>query len=109
MIDESREIKENHPLSNIDQVIHAPARLMILVLLYVVESLDYVFLKNQTGLSWGNLSTHLGKLENAGYIDIEKGYQGKKPQSKIKLTPQGRKAFKNYKSNLQTVLDDLPD
>lgn len=109
MIDESNRIKENHPLSDIDQVIHAPARLMILVLLYVVESLDYVFLKNQTGLSWGNLSTHLGKLENAGYIDIEKGYQGKKPQSKIKLTPHGRKAFKNYKSNLQTVLDDLPD
>ena len=109
MKDGSREIKENHPLSEIDQVIHAPARLSILVLLYVVESLDYVFLKNQTGLSWGNLSTHLTKLENAGYVVIEKGYQGKKPQSKIELTPQGRKAFKNYKSSLQTILDDLPD
>lgn len=109
MKDESREIKEIHPLTKIDQVIHAPARLMILVLLYVVESLDYVFLKNQTGLSWGNLSTHLAKLENVGYVVIEKGYQGKKPQSKIELTPRGREAFKNYKSNIQTVLDDLPD
>lgn len=109
MKDESREIKEIHPLAEIDQVIHAPARLMILVLLYVVESLDYVFLKNQTGLSWGNLSTHLAKLENAGYVVIEKGYQGKKTQSKIELTPRGREAFKNYKSNIQTVLDDLPD
>lgn len=109
MKDEIKEIGEHHPLAKIDHVIHAPARLMILVLLYVVESLDYVFLKNQTGLSWGNLSTHLAKLENAGYVVIEKGYQGKKPQSKIELTPQGRKAFKNYKSSLQTVLDDLPD
>ena len=109
MKDEIKEIEEHHPLAKIDQVIHAPARLMILVLLYVVESLDYVFLKNQTGLSWGNLSTHLAKLENAGYVVIEKGYQGKKPQSIIELTPQGRKAFKNYKSSLQMVLDDLPD
>ena len=109
MNDELKDFEERHPLADIDQVIHAPARLLILVNLYVVKSLDYVFLKNQTGLSWGNLSTHLTKLENAGYVVIEKGYQGKKPQSKIELTPQGRKAFKNYKSSLQMVLDDLPD
>ena len=109
MTDNSPNIDEHHSLAEIDQVIHAPARLMILVLLYVVESLDYVFLKNQTGLSWGNLATHLGKLEGAGYVSIEKGYQGKKPQSKIQLTPQGRKAFKKYKSSLQLILDDLPD
>ena len=109
MIDNPTQSNDQHPLAEIDQVIHAPARLMILVLLYVVESLDYVFLKNQTGLSWGNLATHLGKLETAGYVSIEKGYQGKKPQSKIQLTPQGREAFKKYKSSLQMVLDDLPD
>ena len=80
MKDETNEFEELHPLTEIDQVIHAPARLMILALLYVVESLDYVFLKNQTGLSWGNISTHLTKLENAGYVTIEKGYQGKKPR-----------------------------
>lgn len=106
---EPDEFEELHPLTEIDQVIHAPARLMILALLYVVESLDYVFLKNQTGLSWGNISTHLTKLENAGYVTIEKGYQGKKPQTKIQLTRQGRRAFKNYKRDLQQVLDDLPD
>jgi len=109
MKDELKDPEERHPLADIDQVIHAPARLLILVNLYIVKSLDYVFLKNQTGLSWGNLSTHLTKLEQAGYVKIDKGYQGKKPQSKIQLTPQGREAFKGYKSSLQTILDDLPD
>ncbi len=98
-----------NPLAAIDQIIHAPARLNIVMLLYVVESLDYVFLKNQTGLSWGNLATHLGKLEEAGYVKIEKGYQGKKPHSMIHLTSAGRSAFRNYKSNFQQLLDDLPE
>jgi DNA-binding MarR family transcriptional regulator len=109
MNDELKNNKERHPLAEIDQIIHAPARLLILVNLYVVESLDYVFLRNQTGLSWGNLSTHLAKLEGAGYVIIEKGYRGKKPQSRIRLTPQGRKAFREYKRGLQTILDDLPE
>jgi DNA-binding MarR family transcriptional regulator len=100
---------DQNPLVEIDHIIHAPARLQILMMLYVVESLDYVFLKNQTGLSWGNLATHLGKLEDAGYVNIIKGYQGKKPQSQIRLTSQGRDAFKNYKSTFQQILDDLPD
>lgn len=100
---------EQQPLAEIDQVIHASARLMVLVHLYVVESVDYVFLKNQTGLSWGNLSTHLNKLEEAGYIAIEKGFKGKKPHTMIHLTKQGREAFKDYKKNMQQVLDDLPE
>jgi DNA-binding MarR family transcriptional regulator len=97
------------PLADLDLVIHSPARLTIVTLLYVVESLDYVFLKNQTGLSWGNLATHLAKLEEAGYIEINKGYQGKKPHSKIELTPQGRTAFRSYKTTLKQILDDLPE
>jgi DNA-binding MarR family transcriptional regulator len=100
---------QGSPVSDLDQIIHAPARLNILLLLYVVESLDYVFLKNQTGLSWGNLATHLGKLEEGGYVEIIKGYQGKKPQSTIKLTPQGRTAFQGYKKILLELLDDLPE
>ena len=98
-----------HPLADIDQVIHASARLMVLTHLYVVESVDYVFLKNQTGLTWGNLSTHLTKLEDAGYVTIEKGFEGKKPHTMIHLTDQGRTAFRDYKKSMQQVLDDLPD
>ena len=96
-------------LVNIDQIIHAPARLTVLTYLYVVESVDFVFLKNMTGLTWGNLSTHLSKLEEADYVTIEKKFKGKKPHTMIRLTDKGRAAFREYKQNMQQVLDDLPD
>ncbi|MCU0485366.1 MAG: transcriptional regulator [Anaerolineales bacterium] len=98
-----------HLLADLDQVIHAPARLMVLTYLYVVESADYVFLMRMTGLTWGNLATHLSKLEDAGYIEIQKAFKGKKPQSTLRMTEQGRAAFKAYKNSLKLVLDDLPD
>jgi DNA-binding MarR family transcriptional regulator len=98
-----------HPLADIDRVIHAPARLMVLTYLYVVDRADYVFLSNLTGLTWGNLSSHISKLEESGYIEIEKKFVGKKPHSMVKLTDQGRVAFKEYKQNMQQVLNDLPD
>ena len=98
-----------HPLADIDQVIHAPARLMVLTYLYVVESADFIFLKQMTGMTWGNLSTHLTKLEEAGYVTIEKGFKGKKPHTMVRLTTQGRDAFRDYKKSMQQVLDDLPD
>jgi DNA-binding MarR family transcriptional regulator len=100
---------ELHPLASIDQMIHAPARLMVLTYLYVVESADFVFLMRLTGLTWGNLSTHLTKLEEAGYITISKAFKGKKPHTTLSLTRQGRTAFREYKKSLQQVLDDLPD
>jgi DNA-binding MarR family transcriptional regulator len=100
---------ELHALADIDPLIHAPARLMVLTYLYVVESVDYVFLMRLTGLTWGNLSTHLTKLEEAGYIAIEKEFRGKKPHSMIHLTERGRNAFREYKTNMQQVLDGLPD
>lgn len=98
-----------HPLADIDQVIHAPARLMVLSYLYVVESVDYVFLLKLTGLTWGSLATHLTKLEETGYISIEKEFRGKKPHSTVRLTEQGRMAFREYKKSMQQVLDDLPE
>jgi len=100
---------ELHPLADIDQIIHAPARLMVLTYLFVVESADYVFLMRLTGLTWGNLATHLNKLEEAGYVDIQKTFDGKKPKSILRLTEQGRDAFRAYKKSMQQVLDDLPD
>jgi DNA-binding MarR family transcriptional regulator len=96
-------------LVNIDQIIHAPARLAILIYLYVVESADFIFLKNSTGLTWGNLSTHLNKLEEADYVTIEKEFRGKKPYTIIHLTDKGRAAFREYKQNMQKVLDNMPD
>jgi len=106
---ESHSDPDLQQLADIDQVIHAPARLMVLTYLYVIESADYVFLQNLTGLTWGNLATHLGKLEQAGYISVNKGYKGKKPHTSISLTEEGRKAFREYKEKMQKILDKLPD
>ena len=98
-----------HPLSDLDRTIHSPARLMIMTNLYVVESAEFIALMNLTGLSWGNLSTHLSKLEEEGYIEMEKGFRGKKPYTMVRLTGDGRSAFKAYKQQLQEVLGELPD
>jgi DNA-binding MarR family transcriptional regulator len=100
---------ERQRLADIDSVIHAPARLMLLANLYVVDSADYVFLMRQAGLTWGNLSAHLSKLEQAGYVAIEKEFRGKKPHTTVRLTEQGRAAFREYKRSMQQVLDDLPE
>ena len=102
-------ISDHHPLADINSLIHTPARLMILTYLYVVESADYVFLNRLTGLTWGNLSTHLTRLAEAGYIEITKEFRDKKPNTTILLTKQGREAFKKYKRSMLQVLDDLPD
>jgi DNA-binding MarR family transcriptional regulator len=94
---------------DINKLIHSPARLMILAYLYVVDSADYVFLIHQTGLTWGNLATHLNKLEKAQYLEFEKTFKDKKPHTMLRMTEQGRIAFQEYKRTMQRVLDDLPD
>lgn len=96
-------------LNELDRVIHEPARLMLMALLYVVDGGDYTFLMSETGLTWGNLSAHMNKLEQAGYVEIEKGYKGKKPNTMVRLTKQGRAAFQSYRQSIRQALDDLPD
>lgn len=62
----------------------------------------------QTGLTWGGRSAHQSKLEHPGYVSIEKGFRGKRPHTTLRLTEQGRAAFREYKSSMQQVRDDLP-
>jgi DNA-binding MarR family transcriptional regulator len=95
--------------ADIDKVIHEPARLWVMAHLYVVESADFTFLVRQTGLTWGNLSSHLSKLEATGYIATEKEFVGKRPNTMVRLTPKGREAFKSYRLQMKGVLDALPD
>jgi len=101
--------QELHPLAALDRTVHAPARLMVMTYLYVVESAEFISLMHLTGLTWGNLSTHLSKLEEAGYVEISKEFRGKKPHTVIELTGDGRSAFRDYKSQMQQVLNELPD
>ena len=95
------------PIADINRTIHAPARLMILAFLSVVESADFTFLLNQTGLTRGNLSSHLSKLEQAGYIYIEKEFVERIPRTLIRLTPDGREAIQTYRENMRQVVDQI--
>ena len=97
------------PAANIDRLIHEPARFTIMANLYVIESADFLFLLRQTGLTRGNLSSHLSKLENAGYLDVVKEFIGKKPHTMLRLTDEGRTAFEVYRQNMKQVLDELPE
>ncbi len=92
----------------IDKLIHEPARYSIMAYLYVVESADFLFLRNQTGLTFGNLSSHLAKLENAGYVRIKKKFKGKKPHTMLSVTAKGRKEFDSYRDKMRQVLEELP-
>jgi DNA-binding MarR family transcriptional regulator len=100
---------ELNAIQNINKVIHEPARLLLMAHLFVVESADFLFLQRQTELTWGNLSSHLRKLENAGYVAVEKEFIDKKPHTTLKLTDKGRKAFQEYRKNMKQVFEDLPE
>lgn len=95
-------------LTALDRLIHEPARLMILALLFPAEGADFLFLLRQSGLTKGNLSSHLAKLEAAGYVEIVKGYHGKIPHTLLRLTDDGRAAYKRYRSQLRRTFDLLP-
>ncbi|MBI5032353.1 MAG: transcriptional regulator [Chloroflexi bacterium] len=91
-------------LIDVDRVIHEPARLAIVAVLAACESADFVYLRNATGMTQGNLSAHLGKLEEAGYVEIEKRFQGKKPNTLCRLTDAGRTAFKQYRTRVAKLV-----
>jgi len=103
-----RQLQKNPSnLKNIDRLIHEPTRLMIMTQLYVVESADFLFLQHQLQMTPGNLSSHLSKLEEAGYVEVVKEFIERKPHTALKLTKKGRCAFKEYQQNLKQVFSDL--
>jgi DNA-binding MarR family transcriptional regulator len=91
-------------LGGVDRVVHEPARLMILMVLYGVKEADALFLLNATELTWGNLSSHVSKLEEAGYLEVDKGFAGKKPRTMLRLTGAGRRAVDDYRATMQAAL-----
>ena len=96
-------------LSNIDKIIHEPVRLSILAHLHVLDSADALFLKNQIGLTWGNFSTHLKRLEDAGYIQVQKEFVDRKPVTSFRLTDLGKDAFQLYREQISGFLNELPE
>lgn len=96
-------------IKDLDALIHSAARLSIMANLYVLESADFTFLLNQTQLTWGNLSTHVRKLEESGYVDVEKNFVGRKPKTMLSLSAKGRLAFKNYRDQIQGIMNEVPN
>lgn len=88
--------QEYRDIASLNRLIHQPSRLAIMAVLYSCESADFIYLENITGLTKGNLSSHLSRLEGAGYIEIVKSFKGKFPHTTCRLTEKGRKAFAEY-------------
>ena len=96
-------------LADLDPIIHQPVRLRITASLAALdpsESAEFTFLRELLELTDGNLGAHLRKLEEAGYVEIEKSFVDRKPKSFISLTPNGRKAFKLHVEALKVILED---
>ncbi len=102
-----QEVSQWGALIGLDRVIHEPARLAVMAILSVVEAADFLYLQRETALTKGNLSAHLSRLEEAGYIAIDKTFRDKMPHTLCRLTPQGRDAFNAYLRQVKGALGAL--
>jgi len=100
---------EPRRLLDLDRTIHEPARLAIVSVLSVLDRADFLFLLRETGLSKGNLNAHMTRLEGAGYVQVEKTYRGKIPQTIYRLSDAGRSAFATYRRQLREAMGDGGD
>lgn len=98
--------KQHRELLELDRTIHEPARLAIVSILSVLDRADFLFLLRETGLTKGNLNAHMTRLEDAGYVEVEKTYRGKIPQTIYRLSGAGRSAFAAYRRRLREAMDD---
>ena len=94
-------VKSFQPL---DPLLHSELRLAVMSILLGVPEADFVFLKAQTGATSGNLSVQIDKLQQAGYIEVSKGFKGKMPQTLCRITDRGRDAFAAYVEALRSYL-----
>ncbi|MDO5497262.1 MAG: transcriptional regulator [Alistipes sp.] len=90
---------------SLNPLLHSELRLAVVSILVGVESADFVFLREQTGASAGNLSVQIDKLQKAGYITVEKGFKGKMPCTTCRITEQGISAFEEYVESLKSYIE----
>ncbi|HEX5314686.1 MAG TPA: transcriptional regulator [Gammaproteobacteria bacterium] len=95
-------------LLGLDRLVHEPARLLILSVLAGAKEVEFGFLEKMSGLSKGNLSSHMSKLEAAGLIGVRKRFRAKRPLTELHLTAKGRRALEAYRRQLATVMRSLP-
>lgn len=91
-------------MTELDRLLHEPARLVIVTLLSGLKEADFLYLLRESSLTKGNLSSHLSRLEEASYIEIEKTFRGKIPLTLVRLTKTGRAAFRVYKKAINRLL-----
>ena len=91
-------------LAGLDRMIHEPARLMIAATLYLVKEADFLYLQNQTDLTKGNLSSHLAKLEEAGYVGVKKMFENRKPVTWFAVSTTGKTALKNHLAAMESLI-----
>ena len=92
----------------LDRLIHEPGRLAILTVLSSAADADFLFLQSATGLTKGNLSSHLSKLEAAGLVEVEKRFVGRKPNTRLRLTPEGRERTARHWDQLDRLRGTAP-
>lgn len=93
-------------MAGLNRLIHEPARLSILTILASCQSADYLFLQRLTGLTGGNLSSHLAKLEEGGLIELEKRFVDKRPNTLVQITEKGRAAITHHWEQLENLRKD---
>jgi DNA-binding transcriptional ArsR family regulator len=94
-------------LAKLDRLVHNPGRLAILAVLAGCESADFTFLEEATRINKGTLSKHLMALAEAGYLEITKRFKGRIPNTSVRLTSQGRRAFRDYRRQYRRAMDRI--
>jgi len=100
-------MKDDFNHRELDKIIHSRVRLGIMAALTSGDEVDFKFLKEKLGLSDGNLSANMTKLEETGFIKVRKFFVEKKPKTVYKITDTGRKAFKRYVENIEKIIKEL--
>jgi DNA-binding MarR family transcriptional regulator len=95
------------PEIEIDRLIHEPARLVIMANLYVVEEADFVYLTRQTGLTAGNISSHMARLRAGDYVTVEKMFAANRPRTVYRITDKGRQAIQRYRQQVGSLLAQI--
>ena len=96
--------EELRRLNEVDKTIHEPSRLMLVAMLSAVEEADFLYLLQATGLTKGNLSAHLSRLEKAGFVEIDKSFVGKTSRTVCRLTDEGLSALEQYREQMRVIL-----
>ncbi len=96
-----------HPANGLDDVVHQRVRLGILAIAHEARRVEFGFLRTTLKLTAGNLGQHLTVLEKAGLVDIEKGYEGKRPRTWIVLTPTGQTALRDEIAHLKQLIQEV--